>query len=174
MEYFPTKAEGLVALVTDLVQRGVPIDSVGFQTHVMLTERLGREPDWDLYEKTMHRVADLGLDVWISELDNPVDPARPDRFAYQAENYARVVEACLSVPRCSDILIFGIQDRPAYWFPLPYDDPAPLLFNQDFEPKPAYLAVRDALLAGRSEAAPPPVGGIAVKPEPSALTSDAE
>jgi endo-1,4-beta-xylanase len=151
VEYFPAKAEGLVALVADLVQRGVPIDSVGFQTHVMLTEIIGREPDWELYEETMRRVADLGVDVWISELDNPVDPARPDRFAYQAENYARAVEACLSVPRCSDILIWGIQDTEGFWFTLPYDDPAPLLFDRDFEPKPAYFAVRDALLAGRPQ-----------------------
>jgi endo-1,4-beta-xylanase len=150
VEYFPKKAKGLVALVTDLVERGVPIDSVGFQTHLMLTHVFG-EPDWEVYEETMRRISDLGLDVWVSELDNPVDPARPDRFTYQAENYARVVEACLSVEMCSDILIFGIQDRPAYWFPLPYDDPAPLLFNKDFEPKPAYFAVRDALLAGRPQ-----------------------
>jgi endo-1,4-beta-xylanase len=152
VEYLPRKAEALVALVTDLVQRGIPIDSVGFQTHLMLTALFGVEPDWDVYQETMRQVADLGLDVWISELDNPVDPARPDRFAYQAENYARVVEACLSVPRCSDILIWGIQDRPAYWFPLPFDDPAPLLFDQDFDPKPAYFAVRNALLAGRPRA----------------------
>ncbi len=157
VEYFPEKAEGLVALVTDLVERGVPIDSVGFQTHVMLTEGLGREPDWDLYARTMRRVGALGVDVWVSELDNPVDPARADRFAYQAENYARVVETCLSVPTCSDILIWGVQDLPAFWFPLAYSDPAPLLFNQDFEPKPAYFAVRDALLAGRR--VPPPCTG---------------
>ncbi len=152
VEYFPEKAEGLVALVTDLVQRGAPIDSVGFQTHVMLTEGLGREPDWDLYERTMRRVAALGLDIWVSELDNPVDPSRPDRFSYQAENYARVTEACLSVPTCSDILIWGVQDQPTFWFALPYDDPAPLLFDQDFAPKPAYFAVRDTLLAGRPAA----------------------
>ncbi len=157
LQYFPAKAEGLVALVTDLVQRGVPIDSVGFQSHVMLTELFNREPDWDLYSQTMRRVAALGLDVWISELDNPVDPARPQRFAYQAANYARAVETCLSVPTCSDILVWGLQDEPTYWFGLPYDDPAPLLFDQDFEPKPAYFAVRDALLSGRRT--PPPCAG---------------
>ncbi len=148
VEYFPEKAEGLVALVADLVQRGIPIDSVGFQTHLMLTEIAGREPDWDLYQATLRRVADLGVDVWISELDNPVDPARPGRFEYQAGNYRRAVEVCLAVPRCSDILVWGIEDGP-FWFPLPYVDPAPLLFDSAFEPKPAYFAVRDALLAGR-------------------------
>ncbi len=149
IEYFPSKAEALVRLVAELVDAGVPIDSVGFQTHLMLTEVFNREPDWDLYQRTMEQVAALGVDVWISELDNPVDPARKDRFAYQAENYRRAVESCLSVPNCTDILIWGVEDEDRYWFPLPYDDPAPLLFDRAFAPKPAYFAVRDALLAGR-------------------------
>jgi endo-1,4-beta-xylanase len=149
IEYFPSKADALVRLVAELVDAGVPIDSVGFQTHLMLTEYFNREPDWELYQRTMERVAALGVDVWISELDNPVDPARKDRFAYQAENYRRAVESCLSVPNCTDILIYGVEDEERYWGPVPYDDPAPLLFDKAFAPKPAYFAVRDALLAGR-------------------------
>lgn len=148
VEYFPVKAEGLVSLVRELVESGAPIDSVGFQTHLMLTELAGREPDFDLLQQTMERVASLGVSVWISELDNPVDPARPDRFAYQAENYRRAVEACLAVPACSDIQIWGVQDA-GYFFDLGYDDPAAVLFDAGFERKPAYFAVRDALLRGR-------------------------
>ncbi len=149
VEYVPDKAAALVALVADLLAKGAPIDSVGFQTHIMLTELLDREPDWDLYQRTMAEVADLGVTVWISELDNPVDPARPDRLEYQADNYRRAVEACLSVDACTDIMVWGVEDQPQFWFDLPYDDPAPLLFGQDFQPKPAYFAVRDALLRGR-------------------------
>lgn len=149
VEYFPAKAQGLVELVRDLVEADAPIDAVGFQTHLMLTEILNREPDFDLLRSTMEQVAALGVNVWISELDNPVDPARPDRYAYQAENYRKVVEICLSIPRCTDIQIWGVQDRPTYWFDLPYDDAAPLLFDADFRPKPAYFAVREALLQGR-------------------------
>jgi endo-1,4-beta-xylanase len=151
VEYVPRKAEGLVALVAELLDAGAQLDAVGFQSHLMLTEILGREPDFDLLRRTMQRVAELGVDVWVSELDNPVDPSRPDRFAYQAENYRRVVEACLSVDRCTDILVWGLEDRDTYWFPLPYDDPAPLLFDRDLERKPAYFAVREALLAGRPQ-----------------------
>ena len=149
VEYFPEKAEGLVELIRSLVEDGAPIDTVGFQSHLMLTEIFRTEPDFDRLRDTMQRVAALGVKVWISELDNPVDPARPDRFAYQAENYRRVVEACLAVPACTDILIWGVQDEARYWFTLPYEDAAPLLFDAGFRPKPAYFAVRDALLRGR-------------------------
>jgi endo-1,4-beta-xylanase len=44
VEYFPEKAEGLVALVTDLVQRGVPIDSVGKSSAIFAFSRLGDQP----------------------------------------------------------------------------------------------------------------------------------
>jgi len=148
VEYFPLKAAGLVRLVRGLVEAGVPIDSVGFQTHLMLTELFGTEPDFDLLRATMEQVAALGVNVWISELDNPVDPTRENRFAYQAENYRKVVEACLSVPACTDIQIWGVQDTP-FWFDVGYEDAAALLFDENFEPKPAYFAVRDALLKGR-------------------------
>jgi GH35 family endo-1,4-beta-xylanase len=56
---------------------------------------------------------------------------------YQAGNYARAVEACLSVPRCTDLMMWQIVDTPDFWFQLPYDDPAPTLFDQNFQPKPA-------------------------------------
>ncbi len=157
VEYFPVKAEGLVNLVRDLVAAGAPIDAVGFQGHLMFTELLDREPDFDLLRATMEEVADLGVDVWISELDNPVDPAREDRFGYQADNYRKEVETCLSIPRCTDILIWGVTDeRPLWNHPLTtgfigYEEADALLFDESGEPKPAYFAVRDALLQGRPE-----------------------
>ncbi|MCZ7530147.1 MAG: endo-1,4-beta-xylanase [Acidimicrobiia bacterium] len=157
VEYFPVKADGLVKLVRDLVAAGAPIDSVGFQGHLMFTELLDREPDFDLLRVTMEEVADLGVDVWISELDNPVDPAREDRFEYQADNYRKVVETCLSVSRCTDILIWGVTDeRPLWNHPLTtgfvgYEEADALLFDESGDPKPAYFAVRDALLEGRPE-----------------------
>lgn len=60
-----------------------------------------------------------------------------------------LAEGNISVPNCTDILIYGVEDEERFWGPLPYDDPAPLLFDKAFAPKPAYFAVRDALLAGR-------------------------
>ncbi|MEZ5171892.1 MAG: endo-1,4-beta-xylanase [Acidimicrobiia bacterium] len=157
VEYFPLKAEALVDLVGDLVAEDVPIDSVGFQGHLMFTELLDREPDIDLLRATMQEVADLGVDVWVSELDNPVEPGTPDRFEYQADNYRAVVEACLAVSRCTDILIWGVADeRPLWNHPLTagfigYEDADALLFDADGKPKPASFAVRDALLAGRPD-----------------------
>jgi endo-1,4-beta-xylanase len=69
VEYFPAKAEALVALVSDLLDEGVPVDRVGLQAHLLLGE-----PNWELLESTMHQIAELGIPVDITELDVPLVP----------------------------------------------------------------------------------------------------
>src|SRR5262249_50550723 len=56
------KAEGLYALVRDLKVQGVPVDGVGFQTHVAATSRLSE------LAGVLGRIAAVGVDVAITEL----------------------------------------------------------------------------------------------------------
>jgi GH35 family endo-1,4-beta-xylanase len=147
VEYFPQRAAAFVALVRDLVEDGAPVDAVGLQTHLLLGE-----PDWALYRETLEQLAALGVKVFVTELDVPVPPDLPDRFEVQAERYRRVVEACLAVPECDTIIVWGISDEHTWlnWFDLlTGPDPDPLLFDDFLQPKPAYFAVREALLRGR-------------------------
>jgi len=144
VEAIPAKADALVALVTDLVTRGVPIDSVGLQTHLIFGE-----PDWDGFRATMDELAALGVGLVISELDVPVAPNLPDRLTVQADRYRRVVETCLAVAACDVINVWGVDDGNTWidWFLGPGWDP--LLFDSELARKPAYDAVRDALAGGR-------------------------
>jgi endo-1,4-beta-xylanase len=146
VEYFPERAAAFVALVRQLVEDGVPVDAVGLQTHLLLGEPEG----WALYRETMEQLAALGVKVFVSELDVPVPPDLPDRFEVQAERYRRVVEVCLAVPACDMIIVWGIGDEHTWlnWFG-PFNDPDPLLFDDFLRPKPAYFAMREALLRGR-------------------------
>lgn len=147
LAYFPDRSAAFVALVRGLVADGAPVDAVGLQSHMLLGE-----PDWGLYRETMEALASLGVKVFVSELDVPAPPTEPDRFQAQAERYRRVVETCLAVPACDTILVWGISDAHT-WLDsfdlLTGPDPAPLLFDEALQPKPAYFAVRDALLRGR-------------------------
>jgi len=149
-EYVPAKRAALRALVRELVEAEVPIDAVGLQTHLLLP----LEPNWEGYRSMMQEFAGLGLKVFLSELDVPVEIDRKDRFAWQAERYRRAVEVCVSVPACDEITVWGVDDPSTWlqWFIEPGLDP--LLYDGDFQPKPAYFAFRDALLlpepAGRS------------------------
>ena len=141
-EYFPAKADGLVALVADLVRDGVPIDAVGFQTHLLFGE-----PDWDRMRRTMKAIGDLGLRVLVTELDAPVAVDLPDRLALQAERTARVVRTCLLVPACDTIVWWGLHDGLTWLDGFLSPGLSPLLFDATLAAKPSYFAARDAFLA---------------------------
>jgi endo-1,4-beta-xylanase len=141
-EYNADKAAGLVELVTALVDDGVPIDGVGFQTHLV-----AGDPDWELFEDTMRRIGDLGLTVSVTELDAPTEVDLDDRDEVQAERMAGVVEVCLAVEACDSVIIWGVHDGNTWidWFLRPGMNP--LLFTEDLQPKPSYDAVLATLQA---------------------------
>jgi endo-1,4-beta-xylanase len=150
-DWVPGKHEALVALVSELVGAGVPINGVGIQTHRLP----GAALDTERFASQLRDFTALGLDVAITELDVPVSPTDPIAFEFQAAEYARVVSACLTVDGCAEVTVWGLTDASTWLdslglFPTPT---RPLLFDSEFAPKPAYEAVRRVL----SEAVAPPV-----------------
>jgi endo-1,4-beta-xylanase len=123
------KSTGVYNMVRDFKSRGVPIDCVGFQSH------LGTGVPGD-YQANLQRFAALGVDVQITELDI-------SQGNNQAASYATVTKACLAIARCTGITVWGIRDSDS-WRP----GENPLLFNGSGNKKPAYTAVLDALNAG--------------------------
>jgi endo-1,4-beta-xylanase len=146
----PAKASALVDLAARLVAMGVPIDGVGLQGHLFVGD-----PDYDLVQDTMQRLGDMGLKVAITELDAPVGADLPSRFEVQAQRMAGMVQACLAVRACDSVTFWGLSDDISWlnWFLAP--DLDPLLFDASLQPKPAYFAVREALLGGRADVAMP-------------------
>lgn len=139
----PAKCDKLVEVVADLVARKVPIDGVGIQGHLFPLP-----PDFELVQKTMQRIADLGLDVAITELDAPVDAGLADKEEVSADRMAGIVHACLAVPRCNSITVWGLTDEVSWINWLLKPDMSPLLFDGKLRKKPAYFTVRDALVEG--------------------------
>lgn len=149
-DWVPGKQAALVALLRTLVAEGVPIDGVGFQTHRLSPDG----PSPAAFEGQLREVAALGLKVAITELDVPVSPTAPDALDQQAEAYARIVRSCLAVPACEEVTTWGVTDADT-WLDALGILPAPtrpLLFDDGFQPKPAYDAVRAVLAAGREGA----------------------
>jgi len=144
-DWVPGKHEALLALVRDLLAVGAPLDGVGLQVHRPTVSG----PDRATFERQLRDFTELGLAVAVTELDVPIPPGDDDALLAQAEAYRTVVEACLAVPGCEEVTVWGVTDA-ATWldglgvFPTPT---RPLLFDGDFAPKPAYAAVRDALAA---------------------------
>ncbi|RSM38658.1 1,4-beta-xylanase, partial [Actinoplanes sp. ATCC 53533] len=85
------KSTGIYNMVRDFKSRGVPIDCVGFQSH------LGTGID-STYQANLQRFADLGVDVQITELDIA-------QGGNQANIYSTVTRACLAVTRCTGITV---------------------------------------------------------------------
>jgi endo-1,4-beta-xylanase len=134
------KRDALLGLAADLRRRGVPLDGIGLEDHTTLA---GAPTQAEL-EETMGRIADLGLDVELTEVDvaiPPSIPTSPSVLADQAGVFGATAQACAAVPRCTGMTVWGVDDR---WSWLGAAK-RPLLFDADAHPKPALGAVRAAL-----------------------------
>ncbi len=135
------KSDFVYDMLADFVARGVPVDAVGLQFHV----RADRPPDRTRVQANLERFGQLGLDVYLTEIDvslEGVPGTEDERLALQALVYEQIVDACLAVQACKSMTVFGISDRHA-WDEL--GDASPLLFDESYGAKPAYFAVQSAL-----------------------------
>ncbi|GAA1859328.1 endo-1,4-beta-xylanase [Myceligenerans crystallogenes] len=126
------KTQAVYNMVRDFKSRGVPIDCVGFQAHFN-----SGNPVPSNYHTTLGNFAALGVDVQITELD--IEGSGTS----QAEQYRGIVQACLSVARCTGITVWGVRDTDSW-----RASGTPLLFDGNGNKKLAYNYVLDALNAG--------------------------
>lgn len=147
-EAMNAKSDGVYALVSDLLEKEVPIHGVGLQMHLQVGEvGDGRRISYEGLTTNINRLGDLGLQVHITELDLR-HPGKADAsiLRRQARSYADVIGMCLATEACTAVIIWGFTDRHTWvkdWTSNP--DAAPLIFDEDYQPKPAYYAVQEAL-----------------------------
>jgi len=105
------KSTALYNLVKSLKERGVPIDGVGLQAHLILGQVPGT------LQQNIQRFADLGVDVAITELDIRMQlPSDSTKLAQQAADYKAVFDACVAVTRCYGVTVWGFTDSDS-WIP---------------------------------------------------------
>jgi endo-1,4-beta-xylanase len=141
------KTLNMLALVDGMRSRGVPITGVGFQAHVTI--------DWpsiSAIESSLKAVADRGLKVKMSELDVSMKSAYSsftlDAATRQKQRYHDIVAAYLrAVPAAqrAGITVWGVWDSDS-WINEPGKPDWPLLFDANFQAKPALQGFKDALL----------------------------
>ena len=74
-------------------------------------------------------------------------PPTRDKLAMQADYFARLMRACLDVPRCVSLTVWGFADAHS-WVPRAFEGQgAATLLDEKLQPKPAYTALSDVLRA---------------------------
>ena len=159
------KREGAVRLIKNLQDKGVKIDGLGIQGHWHLNS-----PDLQEIDSSLKVYGELGLKVMITELDvnvipepsgiigsdiaqsasyqsqlNPWPESFPDSMQQVLANrYASLFELFLKhSDKISRVTFWGIHDGYSWknnW-PIPGRTTYPLLFDRNYQPKPAYYAV---------------------------------
>jgi endo-1,4-beta-xylanase len=144
IEGIGAKSNAVFNLVSSLRQQGVPVDCVGFQTHLGIQFGFPNQ-----FQQNLQRFADLGVQVRITELDvRMVLPRDSTKDATQATFYTNVVNGCNAVAACAGITVWGVDDGHS-WVPSTFSGQgAALLWDEGFNQKPVYTAVSNALGGG--------------------------
>ncbi|MCW8966566.1 MAG: endo-1,4-beta-xylanase, partial [Candidatus Pacearchaeota archaeon] len=152
IEEINQKSDGVYKMVRSMILRGIPIDGIGIQMHIT-----DQGIDYQSFADNMARFAALGLEIYISEMDVriPVGYNVEIDLEHQAEIYREVIQRCVAQPACKAIQFWGIPDKYS-WVPSVFPGTGvPLLFDDDYNAKPAYYAVQEVL----ADATPIPTPG---------------
>ncbi|RPA83646.1 endo-1,4-beta-xylanase precursor [Ascobolus immersus RN42] len=127
-------------LVKRLLAKGVPIDGVGVQAHLISGSVPGS------IQENWARFASLGVDVAITELDIRIPlPVTDAKLQQQKKDYNAVTKACASIPRCVGITIWDFPDHYS-WIPSVFpQEGAALPWDSNYKKKPAYYGIQEAL-----------------------------
>jgi endo-1,4-beta-xylanase len=114
LEYVGTledaRREGTLRLLSDLKKRGVPIDGLGIQSHL----KVGNRFDPQRFRDFLSAVADLGLNILISEFDVSDVRLAADveaRDAAIADHAAPYLETAFDESKVIGLVTWGLSDR---------------------------------------------------------------
>lgn len=139
-DHFPRKRKAIYQLLKHMIAKGYPVDAVGEQGHF----NIGNKPDSALFVQSVQLFQSLGLQVYLSELDDNVNQySNPQVWnstaaSNQRKDYNAIVRYAIGAG-IKLINIWGVKDTVAV-------TTHQLLFDKDGNAKPAYYGVQDALL----------------------------
>ncbi|WP_081926926.1 endo-1,4-beta-xylanase [Pseudobacteroides cellulosolvens] len=154
METRPAKFEGVYEMVKDFKSRNIPIDGVGFQMHLGPSFT---ETDAKRFADQMQKLADLGVESYVTEMDVGCPDTTQAGLEKQAQIYGWIAKACVEQPFCRAFQVWGIRDSQSWRVnPESPEDKAiaPLIFNDNGQKKPAYYAIQKAFADALNSTSP--------------------
>ncbi|HEY7375153.1 MAG TPA: endo-1,4-beta-xylanase [Polyangia bacterium] len=144
------KSNAVYDMVKSMKMRGIPIDGVGLQMHI----GYNTNPTAADVATNMQRLADLGLQIFISEMD--VNSCAGYSDAQEKAQYHDMVAACVAQPACAAVTVWGITDKYT-WLDINNNAnsmagcatgvlPSALLWDPSYNKKSSYTGAMDALL----------------------------
>jgi endo-1,4-beta-xylanase len=132
------KSNAVYNLVLGMLERGVPIHGVGLEMH---TGPADTSPSADEVAANMQRLGELGLEIVISEMDVQICTSDVDT---QSARFHDIVADCVAAPTCTAVTVWGVPDKYSWRNGQTCATPRPLLFDDNYAPKPAYTGLLDA------------------------------
>ena len=145
-----TVRRGLLQLVDELKQAGVPLHAVGLQSH--LQPRYPHDPG--RFAEFLHALAGRGVDIYLTEFDVRDDTFPDDiaaRDAMIAETAEKYLSNALRVPAVKVVIAWELADNYSFYTdaakkkdPLAQRLPRPLPFDSSMQKKPLWFAMARA------------------------------
>lgn len=143
-EIYSTTSDNMYNYIKGAKQRGIPIDGIGMQMHIDASKR----PDKDQVIANMQRFGKLGVSVYVTEFDvnlNSVVGSTAYKNDLQGKIYYDMMRACIESKVCPSFSILGITDKETWYNYIGSTGANPLPFDRNYNPKPAYYSLYDAL-----------------------------
>ncbi|KAK1942603.1 Endo-1 [Phytophthora citrophthora] len=137
------KSTAVLAMVKKLMDQGVTIDGVGFQSHFSYSDKASTADQVANFK----RFTALGLEVALTEVDVTASSSSPsaEEQKQQSTVYKNAVAACKEVKECVGVTIWGYDDNYSWLStksPLPWYQPGGA--NSEMVKKSLY----DGIVAG--------------------------
>lgn len=141
LESNPVKRQAVLAWLRTMRQRGVPVHGLGLQMHISIGY-----PDNAQLAEALREVQKAGLLLHLSEVDVSVNPLgkvvspTPALLQRQADKLAFLVRTYLELPKAQQfgVTFWGVSDQNT-WIRYYFNrDDYPLLFDDNYHPKPAF------------------------------------
>ena len=149
-ETTPDKLQKINGVILDMKNRGIPIDAIGMQCHLNPVY-----PSMDDFKRGLDTYAESGLHIHITELDvsmfeymdrSHIEKPTNEMIKKQTEIYRQIFSFFREYREVIDVVtLWGAADDMTWLdhFPEPNRKNWPLLFDENYQPKPAFEAIMD-------------------------------